>query len=151
MKKLAFLMVLLFAVGSATAVKVPDSQGLQDIKKEYNRQSDEVPGFVGNIVGGERVNIRLETDSGNKTVGVSFEGVEISEIKRDGFENPTLRVWSDEKTVSTIMDSDNKYETLQKKLNENEIHYKATTVGSGIKVVIFDTLRGIADLVGISF
>jgi hypothetical protein len=151
MNKLAFLVAIVFVAGSATAATIPDSEGLQDLKESYNKQSDEVPSFVGDIVGGERVNFRLETVEDNRTVGVSFEGVKISEINEEGFEDPTLKVWTDNETVSSVLESEDKYETLQQKLDENEIQYKATTVGSSIKVTIFETLRGIADFLGLEF
>jgi hypothetical protein len=151
MKKLIPILAILLLAGSTAAVTVPDSEGLQELKKEYNSQSDKVPGFVGDIVGGERVNFRVESGDENITVGVAFEGVNISELERGGLENPTLKAWTDNETVTAVMESEDKYSTLQEKLNENEINYEATTVGSSIKVVIFETLRGIADFLGLSF
>lgn len=151
MKKLLFLTALMFGVGSVSAVQIPDSEGLEELKEQYNSQSGEVPSFVGSIVGGERVNFRLETNSTNETVGVAFEGKEISNISAEGFEDPTLKVWTEEETITTVLESQDKYSTLEQKLDENEIQYQATTTGSTVKVVIFDTIRGIVDMLGLEF
>lgn len=151
MKHKIFATILVLLVSSTAAVEIPDSEGLEQLKNEYNRQSGEVPSFVGSIVGGERVNFRVETNSSNQTVGVAFEGVEISNISADGFEDPTLKVSTDEETITTVLESEDKYSTLEQKLDENEIQYQATTTGSTVKVIIFDTLRKIADMIGLSF
>lgn len=148
LKVLAAALILMFS--SAAAIEVPDSEGLQQLKEEYNSQSDNVPDFVSTIVGGEKVNFRIENGSTNETVGVAFEGVEITKIKKGGLEDPTLEAWTDQETINTIMESDDKYSELQEALNENDIDYEAKTTESTIKVVIFDTLRGIADALGLS-
>ena len=148
LKVLAAALILMF--GSAAAIEVPDSEGLQQLKEEYNGQSDNVPGFVSTIVGGEKVNFRIENESTNETVGVAFEGVEITKIEKGGLEDPTLEAWTDQETINTIIESDEKYSELQEALNENDIDYEAKTTESTIKVVIFDTLRGIADALGLS-
>lgn len=144
----AFTLVL---AGTATAITVPDQDGLNELKEQYNRQSDQVPGFVGEIVGGERVNFKVEQDGTNRTVGVAFDGVEISKIKEGGLEDPTLKAWTDQETISAVIDSEDKYSTLQQKLEENEIRYEATTTGTTIKVVIFETLQNIAEFLGLEF
>ena len=149
MKAKLFVGLVLLLVGSTAAISLPEADELQEFKQVYNNQSDEVPGFVGKIVGNEKVNFRLETNSSNETLGVEFDGVEISNISGDGFENPTLEVRTDEKTVKEIMNSGNKYSVLQKKLDNGDIEYEASTTGAKIKVAIFDTIRNLAGLIGI--
>jgi len=149
MKTKVLVTLVLLLIGSTAAATIPDSGELEQIKNEYNQQSSEVPSFVGTIVGGEKVNFKLEANNTNETVGVSFDGVEIANITRDGFDEPTLEVWSDQQTVTTVIESDSKYETLREKLDENEIQYEAKSTKSSIMVTIFDTLNGLADMIGL--
>lgn len=150
MKKiLVVFAVLLTCLGAAQTV--PDSEGLQSFKQAYNEQTDEVPGFVGEIVGGERVNFEVETNSTNQTIGVAFEGVEISNVTEEGFEDPTLEVSTDQDTITAVVNSEDKYQVLQAELDEGDIEYRANTVGAGVKVAVMDTLKGIADFLGLEF
>ncbi|MFB6100705.1 MAG: hypothetical protein ABEK16_05535 [Candidatus Nanohalobium sp.] len=149
MKRVILISLVLLLIGSTATVTIPDSNELQQFKQVYNNQTDEVPGFVGNIIGGEKVNFRVETNSSNETIGVSFDGVKIANISENGFEDPTLKVWTDQETISTVIESDSKFSTLREQLNKNEIRYKATTIGGKVKVTIFNTLKGLANLLGL--
>jgi hypothetical protein len=150
MKEILAVLTLLL-VGLGAGQTVPGSEGLQSFKQAYNDQTDEVPGFVGDIVGGERVNFRVETNSTNQTIGVAFEGVEISNVTEEGFEDPTLEVSTDQDTITAVVNSEDKYQVLQAELEEGDIEYQANTVGAGVKITIMDTLKGIADFLGLEF
>ena len=150
MKKLLPAALILLFVASAASLNVSSSE-LQTLKENYNNQSSEIPSFVGNIVGGERINLNLETNKTNETIGVSFEGVNISNVSKEGLENPTMKVWTDDETVSTILTSSDKYGTLEEKLNKNEIKYESTTVEAGIKLTIMSTLQDLASFIGLEF
>ncbi len=146
---LAVPLILFTALG--TAQPLSSSESLQSFKAAYNNQTGPVPDFLGNIAGGERVNFKVATNSTNQTIGLAFEGVKISNISEEGFEHSTLKVFTDQETIKTVMNSENKYQAVQAELEEGDIKYNATTVGAGIKVSIVETLRGIADSMGLNF
>jgi opacity protein-like surface antigen len=148
MKKLVAAVLILSFAASAASVDV-SSDGLNNLKENYNNQSSEVPDFVGSIVGGERINFKLEVNGTNETVGVSFDGVEISNITTEGLEDPTMEAWTDQETLTAVLNSTEKYETLEQKLNENEIEYKSNTAGAGIKLTIISTLQDIVSFLGL--
>jgi hypothetical protein len=150
MKKLVITAALIILVAPAVSQSL-NSTELNQFKETYNNQSSEVPDFVGTIVGGERINMKLERNGTNETVGVAFEGVEISDINASGVEDPTMNIWTDQETVSTVLNSSSKYDTLQEKLEENEIEYETTNLGTSIKVTVLETLQDLADFFGLEF
>lgn len=149
MKKLLFTFLIIGLVGTAAALTLPEQDQLQKFKETYNNQTEEVPRFVGNIVGGERVNFKLEVDDSNKTLGAAFDGVEIENISRSGVKDPTLVVWTDNKTVSTVLESEEVYSALRQELEEDNIGYETRSTTAGIKVTVLETISGIADFIGL--
>lgn len=150
MKAKILFSVFVLMLGPAAAFEIPDSEGLKEIKGEYNNQSDKVPGFVSTIVGGEKLNFRVENGTTNETVGIAFEGKEITTIRRGGIKDPTIEAWTDNETLNLVVESDDKYSELQEALNENEINYEANNLGTKVKIVIFNTLRNIANALGLT-
>jgi hypothetical protein len=150
MKKLVISTALILLVAPAVSQSL-NSAELQQFKETYNNQSSEVPDFVGTIVGGERINMKLERNGTNETLGVAFDGVEISDINASGVDEPTMKIWTDQDTVSTVLNSSSKYDILQEKLEENEIQYETTTLGASIKVTVLETLQDLADFFGLEF
>ncbi|MFB6158608.1 MAG: hypothetical protein ABEJ95_03000 [Candidatus Nanohalobium sp.] len=146
MKKALVLLVLLTP---SLAGAVTETE-LQQFKQSYNQQTEQVPSFVGEIVGGEKISFKMEVNGENQTLGVAFEGVKISNITRKEFDKPTLKVWTRQETVTAVINSENSYATLQQKLDEKKIQYKATNMETGLKVMIFDTLRNLADMIGLN-
>jgi hypothetical protein len=145
MKKLAFAITVLLLVSPALSQSLQD-ENLKEFKQAYNDQSSQVPGFLGEIIGGERINVKLEVNSSNKTMGASFEGVEIDKISSDGIKDPTIEAWTDQETVKEIAESEQKYDTLQKKLDKKEINYKTTTLGAAAKVKTLEIVNEVVSL-----
>jgi hypothetical protein len=152
MKKIVLYLILIATVSlgaSQSTAEMPDADELQQFKQAYNNQTSEVPGFVGNIVGGEKVNFKLEVNGSNETLGVEFEGVEIANISEEGFEDNTMEVYADQEAVEEVAGSENIYDTLQSKIENGEISYSATTPGAKIKVTLVDAVRGLVDFIGV--
>ncbi len=149
MRKLVFAIMVTGLAASTAALTLPEEDELDQFKEAYNNQTEEVPGFVGSIVGGERVNFKLEVDGSNKTLGAVFDGVEIENISRSGIEDPTLVVWTDNQTVSTVLESEEVYSALRQGLEEDDIDYETRSTTAGIKVTVLETISGIADFVGL--
>lgn len=155
MKKTILTLAALFFVSvtaaQVTAIQSAGQSELEEFKEVYNNQTDQVPGFVGKIVGGERVNMKLEVNGSNETLGVAFNELKIENISKSGVEDPTMEVWTDQETISSVIESESKYEAIRQELDENDIEYRTTTVKAGVKVKIMETLNNLASMIGLSF
>ena len=148
MKKLSCLTAVLLFVGASTAVT--QSQ-LDSFKDNYNNQTDKVPSIVGNIVGGERLNVHIDRNGSKEVVGADMKGLKITNISKGGFEDETMNVYSDENTVETVLGSDAPFDQVKQELNENDITYNSTTTGGKMKITVFKSLSGLANFFGLSF
>lgn len=152
MKKTVILLTLLAFATVVSAQTVPESEsGLQEFKQAYNNQSSEVPGFVGNIVGGETVNINFQSSEANETLGAKFNGIEIENISLEGFDDYTLEVNVTEEAISAVSQSEQPYSELRDQLDSENIEYETTSVSAGVKVTIFETLGNLASMIGLNF
>ena len=150
MKKTTITLMILVFVSMAMSQPVPEGENLEQFKQAYNEQSSEVPGFVGNIVGGETVNVNFKTNNSTETIGVVFEGVEIQNISESRYEDYTLEANITETAIESVVKSEQPYEELQDQLQSENIEYESRSVSAGIKVKVFETLNGIASMLGLS-
>ncbi|QGA80528.1 hypothetical protein [Candidatus Nanohalobium constans] len=152
MKRTVVLLTLLAFSAVVSAQSVPDSDsGLQEFKETYNNQTEQVPGFVGDIVGGETVNINFKSNNSSETLGAKFSGVEIQNISRQGFDDYTLEVNVTDGAVSSVVESEKPYKELREQLDEENISYETNSIGAGLKVTIFETLGNLASMIGLEF
>ncbi|MEF8880688.1 MAG: hypothetical protein V5A72_02575 [Candidatus Nanohaloarchaea archaeon] len=152
MKKtlLTFALILLVAPAlSQNSIESVNQNELDQFKEAYNNQTSEVPDFVGSIVGGERINLKLDVNGTNQTLGAAFDGIEITNISKDGINEPTMEVWTDQGDIQDIVESQNRYQALEQKLDNEEIDYKTTTIGAGIKMTIVDTIQNVVSFIGL--
>lgn len=147
-KTIVTLMILMFAV-VAVGQPVPEGENLEKVKEAYNNQSSEVPSFVGNIVGGETVNINLKSNQSSETIGAEFDGVEIENISKSRYEDFTLEVNVTDTAIKTVVKSEQPYKELRSQLQSENIDYETRSVSAGIKVKIFETLNRLASMIGL--
>ena len=152
MKKTAVLLALLAFTAVLSAQTVPETDSrLEEFKEAYNNQTEQVPGFVGNIVGGETVNVNFQSNESSESLGVKFDGVTIQNISADGYGNYTVEVNVTETAVTSVANSEQPYQELRNQLDEENIEYETKTVSSGVKLKIFETLGNLASMIGLSF
>jgi len=147
-KTVVALMILLFAA-VAVGQPVPEGENLEEVKEAYNNQSSKVPGFVGNIVGGETVNINLKSNQSSETIGAEFKGVEIENISESRYEDYTLEVNVTDTAIKTVVESEQPFKELRNQLQSENIEYETRSVSAGIKVKIFETLNSLASMIGL--
>jgi len=147
-KTVVALMILLFAA-VAVGQPVPEGENLEEVKEAYNNQSSKVPGFVGNIVGGETVNINLKSNQSSETIGAEFKGVEIENISKSRYKDYTLEVNVTDTAIKTVVESEQPFKELRNQLQSENIEYETRSVSAGIKVKIFDTLNSLASIIGL--
>ena len=129
MKKIYFLcLAFLFSLNLIFAVELIQ-------KNEFNQfVGKELLGFAGNLIGNERINVYItKEDNSTFIVGVVTEDKKIKSISEGEIEKPTLKVYTDEKTLNEIQFSDDNIKFLKKAIDEKKISYKAVGFGKKIK------------------
>jgi hypothetical protein len=152
MRKLLVTLVAAVFLASTGAAQMTDDE-LQDFKQTYNNQTGKIPGFVGSIVGGEDINVYINSSESNSsyTVAAAMKGLKIENISSTAFENPSMKVYTDDDTVSTVLKSNSTYDQVRQELDEKDITYESTTTGGKVKFSIFRGLGSLANLFGLNF
>jgi hypothetical protein len=148
MRKILAVLAAIALAGSAAGYTTSE---LESFRESYNNQTDEVPAVLGDIVGGETVNVHIENGTSESTLGAEMDGLEISELRDGGYENETLNVYANSSTVETVVESGRPFEQVKKELDQNDITYESTTLRGQVKLTVFDTLRGLASSFGLGF
>lgn len=148
MKKFLLLLIIAILVTGASAL---EQSRLDELKSEYNSQTEKVPDFLGNVVGGETINVEINRSGNMETLGVKMEGIRIEEIKNSSYADNTMRVQTDSKTIKTVISSDKPFEQVEKELEQNDINYSSKTLGGKIKLKIFSGLENLAETFGLVF
>lgn len=144
------ILVLALMFLSATGTAVSEAQ-LQEFKSEYNNQTEKVPDIASSIVGGETVNLEINRSDSEEVVGAEMNGLEISEIRKGGFENNTMVVETDGETVQTVLESEDPFDQIQSELDKNDIEYRSTTLSGSVKLTVLESIRGISNALGLQF
>lgn len=147
----AFLLLTSISLAQSTAEKTirePDlgqsHVNLTELKQSYNSRSDQIPGFVGSIIGDQTITVNLTgLETGEEMlkkdlIGVETNGVKTEEIKWGAMEEPTLEIWVDESDVEKLSQAENPQQTLKKMLKTKEIRYETHTLGNSIKMGIME-------------
>jgi len=127
---------------------IHEEADLDQIKTEVNNNQDQIPSFVSNIVGDERINVHFE-DSG-EVYGAELEGTEIKQLENDEIDDPTLNVDVDKTSLEAIIGSDQPMQEIQEQLEEGNIEYEALTTQNKILFSITETVMDILSRIGIT-
>ncbi len=129
---------------------------LSDYVDVYNENLEKMPGFVRMLGGNERIALEIALENGSVlNIGVVTSEGRITEFSKGELEDPTLRVWTDEATVNSIITSDDPAGSAFYALKRGHIRYSG--VGTikklriaGVKVVmrIYRIAEVIGDIVG---
>lgn len=145
MKKSLVLTTLLLTVASLGMAQTTET--LQNAKTSYNNNTDQLPGFLTTIVGGERINVEIN-ESGNVTeIGIIMEGVKADKVRKGGVEKPTVKANVNRETIREISESEQPFKNTVDAVKSGEIEYSATTTKSKAKIAVVDFFTGVIDLV----
>jgi hypothetical protein len=150
MKKITAALMILGFVSIVSGQPVQESGDLEQFKETYNDQSSEVPEFLGNIIGGETVNINFKSNKTTKTIGAKFDGVEIQNISQSRYQDYTLEANITKTAIRSIGKSEQPYEELQNQLESDNITYKSRSLSATIKIKTFELLNEVASMTGLS-
>lgn len=138
MRKLILIVCILLTVSAASAItasEIPEKPSEQEINRVvevYNNNTEKVPGFVGNIVGGQDINLDYE----NETYGIEMKNLEIEEV-REPFNKSSLDVWVEKEDIVEVANATSPQKELREKLDEGEIRYEEKGIVNKIKFSVF--------------
>lgn len=93
---------------------------------EYNKNIENVPGFIKTIFGNERINAEITLEDGTvREYGIITQGGLILNVSKEYLEDHSLEVYTDEETANNIMNSEDQVAALKQALDDKTIDYKA--------------------------
>ena len=137
-----FAVVLVISVFAGIAVGMEDSDLFEDLKQQvdiYNQNVDEIP-FVKSLIGEERINCEISLDDGNMlTIGIKTdEDAKVISLEKGEISDPTVRAYTNESTVRTIMNSSDPVSAFQDALNTGKIKFEGAGLGNKIMLRTMD-------------
>jgi len=128
MKKLVVSLMILLAVGSAAAVDFSslENGNVDGVQSSINNQTDNAPPILSGLLGNQTVNLEIESEEGpDMKAGAKMEGLVVSDMKVNGYENATVTIKTDQETINEISESNNPAGTAISELKEGNISYEA--------------------------
>lgn len=141
-KKLAAVLGILFLTAVATGTSHENSgkdlnlteEELQQLKKTYNNNTEEIPKVAENLIGGQNVNLEI----GNQSYLMELEGLEMERLQKGELEDPTLEVEADRETVKDITESESPREELKQELQDGGVNYRTYGLVNRIKFSLLE-------------
>ncbi len=92
------------------------------------------------IIGNQRVDLEIEVNETENIVkGFETDGFNITDQSEEGYEEPTIRVVTDQETLEELDESeDNTTELLKEKYNEDRIEIETRGVFNRIRIAILE-------------
>jgi len=141
--------LLMIATGSGhifTADQLNENN-TDHLEEEANYFAQNVPGFLGSVVGDQIINIRVEAENGTEEVGVIMDGTNVTKIQMKKYSNATLEVNTTEKQIANITASEDPIKSLNSKLRSGEIEYSTTGKVNKIRKFVAEQLLSLSALV----
>ena len=147
-----FTAVLVIAVFGGLVPSAIGTNGGSDLFEEieplvevYNENVENIP-VIKTVIGEERIHANISLNDGSVlTIGITTS----KDAKVIGFEkgeiaDPTIRVYTDENTVRTIMNSGDPVSAFQDALNSGAITYEGVGLGGKIQIGVMKIALKIA-------
>jgi hypothetical protein len=138
MKQPFLILITLFLIASVSGITAseipedPSDQQIDNFVEVYNNNTEEVPGFVGSVVGGQDINLDYE----NNSYGIKMNSLRIDEV-REPFEQPSLNVWVEKEDVVDVANATSPRQELRQKLDNGEIKYEEKGIVNKLKFSVF--------------
>lgn len=143
MRKFLLAITLAAFIGAGAGFEVSDLQNdnLGQYESVINNQTDNAPPFLSGLVGNQTVNMNIENSDGTDiTAGAKIEGLVVTEMQAEGYENATIEITTDQETVDTIAESNNPVGTAITEFNDGDIEYEAEGFWNKLKLSIAEAL-----------
>ena len=135
---LASIVGFAFLVNVGYAEKVDlNSVDFKELVSAYNGNLDKVPSFVKNTFGNERINLYVD---GQPFVGLVGQNGNITEYKKGGIENPTMRIYTTSGTIDKLVKGNT---TLLDSVKDKSIDYEGVGFAKKIKFGFIKLFQGL--------
>ena len=123
------------------------AQDLSEIVQEIDSeiQGNEIPSPIDKIFGDERINIHIDTGDETIVLALITQDAKVEGLSQHEVEDPSLNAYTTEKTIVTIMESNDPLASLTYALDNKDITYEAVGVVNKFKfffVNIFIKITG---------
>lgn len=148
------LFMVLISAGSAqasnqTQEEIPqmtanESLNLTQFQNFYNQNTEEVPSFVGSLIGDQTIalnlsNIEQDTELLEEDViGIETNGKEISDIQWGTYNDTTLKIWINQEDIQQLMESQSPMQELKDMLKNGGIRYETYTITNKVKMTLME-------------
>lgn len=143
MRKVLLAITLALFVGAGAGFEVSDLQNgdLGQYESVINNQTDNAPPFLSGLVGNQTVNMNIENSDGTDiTAGAKIEGLVVTEMQAEGYENATIEITTDQETVDAIAESSNPVGTAMTEFKDGDIEYEAEGFWNKLKLLVAEAL-----------
>ncbi|MFQ3275616.1 MAG: hypothetical protein ACI9LV_001006 [Candidatus Nanohaloarchaea archaeon] len=152
MKKTATLILTLIvstgvALGHPFTMDMLNQQNTEHLQEETNIYAENVPQFLGSLVGDQTINARIVSNNTTKKVGVKMNGTNIQEIQMETYSDATLEINTSEKQIRNITMSDQPIQTLNQKLKNGKIEYDTNGAVNSLRTYIAEQLLSLSTLI----
>jgi hypothetical protein len=126
----------LFMAPAATAAELQMNQdSLSDYKEVANQNSDQLPGFVKDLVGNQDINIYIDQNmSESYNLSLQMNGTNVETIDNQSLEQPDVEVWTSTEIINNISESEKPIEQMKTAINEDKVKYQANDTWTKIKL-----------------
>lgn len=129
-----FLTLALVSPATAQEFQVED-YNVSEYTDEINSHSDQLPGFVKDIVGGEDINIYIDReDKEQYNLSISMDGMDVKNLSTTQMAEPTLEVWTSEDIIQKIVEADEPVTEMKDAINNGDIEYDAKKNWTKVKL-----------------
>jgi len=119
---------------------------LTQLQERYNQRSDQIPSYVGSIIGDQTITVNLSEVNGTSemleedVIGVKTDGVKTDELKWGEFEHPTLKIWITQENIERLSNAEKPPQELKEMMKDNDLRYETYTLGNSIKMSLMEFL-----------
>jgi len=113
-------------------------EGIGDAIDRYNGNTDALPGFLGSVIGDQKVNVHINMSDGSQhSFAVRMDGLAM-EMQDEPFTNYTIRVTTTQDAVTSVMNATDPRAELRERKEAGEITYDTEGFLNGLRMSIVD-------------
>lgn len=124
MSKIILFSLMLLIVMNVVVAQADLTSQVNDLKAQVEGQ--ELTGLSAKLFSNDNINIYVKMENGQQfVVGVVTKDKKVASVDVGALENPTLKIYTDEKTIAEIQSASSSVGALQLALREKRITYEA--------------------------
>ncbi|WEL23449.1 hypothetical protein [Candidatus Nanohalovita haloferacivicina] len=118
-----------------------EEYNLSEYEDTINTYSDELPGWIKDLIGDQNINIYIDEGSDDATnISIKMNGMKVDEIDDSALENPDIEVWTSTDVIEKVVESDKPVDEMRTAIDEGEIDYQANGTWNKVKVFFAEML-----------